>query len=176
MSVPLSGKKMIHIKKLVVDPNRCKGCLTCEIMCSFFHEDVFSTERSRIHVIKDDEAGVDAPIVCRQCSNPVCSVVCPERVISKDPMAGVVSVEEARCSGCGECVQACPFGGMVLHPDTGVAIKCDLCGGNPQCVEHCPHGAIFFAEPSKINRIKRQGLKGQIVERVVQTRWERGQE
>jgi carbon-monoxide dehydrogenase iron sulfur subunit len=163
----------MQIKKLVIDPNRCKGCLTCEIMCSFFHDRIFSTERSRIHVIKDDEAGVDAPIVCRQCSKPVCLAVCPEKVISKDSMTGFVSVEEERCSGCGECVEACPFGAMALHPDTGTAIKCDLCGGSPQCVEHCPHGAIFFAEPVRINAIKREGLRKQIVERVLQSRGER---
>ena len=164
---------MMHIKKLIIDPNRCKGCLTCEIMCSFFHDHIFSTDRSRIHVIKDDEAGVDAPIVCRQCPKPVCLSACPEKVISRDSVTGIVSVDEIRCSGCGECVEACSYGAMVLHPDTGVAIKCDLCGGNPQCVEHCPHGAIFFAEPTKINTIKREGLRGQIVERVLQGRGER---
>ena len=163
----------MKIKRLVIDPNRCKGCLTCEIMCSFFHDRVFSLDRSRIHVIKDDEAGVDAPVVCRQCSKPACLAACPEKAIFKDPVTGLASVEEAMCSGCGECVEACPFGAMVLHPDTGVAIKCDLCGSNPQCVEHCPHGAIFFAEASRINTIKREGLRGQIVERVLQGRGER---
>lgn len=163
----------MKMKKLIVDPNKCKGCLTCEIMCSFFHEQMFSTERSRIHVIKDDEAGVDAPIVCRQCSKPLCLAVCPEKVISRDSTNGIVLVEEARCSGCGECVEACPYGAMALHPDTGIAIKCDLCSGSPQCVEHCPHGAIFFAEPAKINTIKREGLRGQIVERILQARGER---
>jgi len=160
-------------KKLVIDANRCKGCLTCEIMCSFFHDQVFSTDRARIHILKDDEAGVDAPIVCRQCSKPACLTVCPEKVISKDSVTGIVSVDEIICSGCGECVEACSYGAMALHPDTGVAIKCDVCGGNPQCVEHCPHGAIFFAEPAKINTIKREGLRREIVERVLQGRGER---
>jgi carbon-monoxide dehydrogenase iron sulfur subunit len=165
--------KNMKMKKLAIDANKCKGCLTCEIMCSFFHENIFSTDRSRIHVIKDDEAGVDAPVVCRQCSKPLCLNACPEKVIFKDPTTGLVSIEEARCSGCGECVEVCPYGGIALHPDTGVAIKCDLCSGNPQCVEHCPHGVIFFAKPTKINTIKREGLRGQIIEKVLQVRDER---
>jgi len=163
----------MRMKRLVTDSNRCKGCLTCEIMCSFFHDHMFSPDRSRIHILKDDEAGVDAPIVCRQCSKPACLAVCPEKVISKDPETGLVSVDETLCSGCGECVEGCPFGAMALHLDTGFAIKCDLCGGNPQCVEHCPHGAIFFAEAAKINTIKREGLRREIVEKVLQGRGER---
>lgn len=163
----------MKIKKLLVDPNRCKGCLICEIICSFFHEDIFSTERARIHVVKDDEAGVDAPVVCRQCLKPACLAVCPEKAISNNTVIGIVSVDETKCKGCGECVEACPYGAMALHPTTSIAIKCDLCGGNPQCIDHCPFGAIFFAEPAKINTMMRERLRKQIIESVIKVRGER---
>ncbi len=162
----------MKIKKVGVDPNRCRGCMTCEIVCSFFHDQLFSTDRSRIHILKDDEAGVDAPIVCRQCSKPKCLVACPENAISRDSESGVVSVDNTRCIGCGECIESCPIGAMALHPDTGMAMKCDLCSGNPQCVENCPYGAIFLPEPIKINTIKREALKGHIVKRILQGRSE----
>ena len=162
-------------KKLFTDPNKCRGCLTCEIMCSFFHECLFSPERARIHIVKDDEAGVEAPVVCRQCIKPSCLAACPEKAISQDPISGVVSIDETRCSGCGECMEACPYGAMALHPDTGIAIICDLCGGNPECVLHCPFDAILFAEPAEMNTLKRERLRQNIIERVKlreeQTEW-----
>jgi hypothetical protein len=33
-----------------------------------------------------------------------------------------------------------------LHPETGVALICDLCGGDPACVKRCATGAIVYAE------------------------------
>jgi len=100
---------------------------------------------------------------------------CPEKAISQDPISGVVSIDETRCSGCGECMEACPYGAMALHPDTGIAMKCDLCGGNPECVLHCPFGAILFAEPAEMNTLKRERLRQNIIERVKlreeQTEW-----
>jgi len=60
--------------------------------------------------------------------------------------AGAVVVDEEKCTGCGLCVMACPYGAVRLDPVTGKAIKCDLCGGEPVCVKHCPFGALAFVE------------------------------
>jgi Fe-S-cluster-containing dehydrogenase component len=51
-------------------------------------------------------------------------------------------VKEKQCNGCDWCIQACPHGGIVLHPDTGVVIACDFCAGEPKCIEACPEEAL----------------------------------
>jgi Fe-S-cluster-containing hydrogenase component 2 len=51
-------------------------------------------------------------------------------------------VNEKKCKGCDWCIQACPHGGITLHPDKGIAIACDFCDGEPKCVEFCPEEAL----------------------------------
>jgi len=67
-----------------------------------------------------------------------------------DDKTGSVVIDENRCSGCGECAEACPFNAertvIRLNSTTGKYVKCDLCGGNPQCVEICPTGALRYVE------------------------------
>jgi Fe-S-cluster-containing dehydrogenase component len=46
-----------------------------------------------------------------------------------------ILVREDVCSGCSVCVDACPFGVATLHPETGLALICDLCGGDPAYVK-----------------------------------------
>jgi len=49
-----------------------------------------------------------------------------------------------KCTACGECVDACPFGVLSLEGDTLVIGEgCTLCGA---CVEVCPEGALELPE------------------------------
>ena len=70
----------------------------------------------------------------------------------------VVYVDEARCTGCGECVRACPKGAITL--ETGVAhIEGDRCTACGACIEVCPQGAILsVTEPGldESDRLTRQ--------------------
>jgi Fe-S-cluster-containing dehydrogenase component len=60
---------------------------------------------------------------------------------------GLVQVDPATCIGCGQCIDACPFGAVVLGPED-VAVKCDGCadevarGWEPTCVRACPLRAL----------------------------------
>ena len=49
------------------------------------------------------------------------------------------------CTGCGLCVEACPFGAVFYSPDKSLVLKCDLCGGMPQCVRFCRTGALLYS-------------------------------
>lgn len=60
--------------------------------------------------------------------------------------AGVASVDEALCTGCGTCASACPFGAVTLAGRDGVLsvsridpLRCTGCGN---CVVACPVKAI----------------------------------
>jgi Fe-S-cluster-containing hydrogenase component 2 len=45
-----------------------------------------------------------------------------------------------------------------LHPQTGMALICDLCGGDPACVKRCATGAIVYTQTGAGARAKREDL------------------
>ena len=56
---------------------------------------------------------------------------------------GVYMVDKKKCTGCGKCVEACPFGVMVKAADSEVAGKCSACG---ICVKACPMDVLAIKE------------------------------
>jgi carbon-monoxide dehydrogenase iron sulfur subunit len=129
------------VKRLVPDAEACRGCETCELVCAMAHENVPNPRASRIRVFQD--LGVCQPRVCVQCADAKCVEACAQDAIRYDPELGLHRVIEEACIGCGACVLACPFGGVLLHPVSGKALICDLCGA---CVDACPFGALTFVE------------------------------
>ncbi|HDD35215.1 MAG TPA: 4Fe-4S dicluster domain-containing protein, partial [Candidatus Desulfofervidus auxilii] len=58
-----------------------------------------------------------------------------------------ILLDKERCTGCGECVDACPFGALRLEKDFPVASEeCRLCG---LCVKACKEGALSLPEVKK---------------------------
>ncbi len=57
---------------------------------------------------------------------------------------GARVVDADLCDGCGDCVQACPFGMIWVDEDTATARTCDLCDGDPQCVAFCPQKVLAY--------------------------------
>ena len=55
---------------------------------------------------------------------------------------GVYWIDDALCTGCMLCVEACPYGVLVENRHAELPIKCTLCGA---CVEVCPRDAIVLA-------------------------------
>ena len=142
-------------KILLIEPQKCAGCRTCEAICSFHHEKEFNPAKSRIHVLKQDEAGLDVPTVCLQCDVPACEKSCPKKAISRSLKSGAVTIDYELCTGCNLCAEACPYGRITIDVNKGKPAKCDLCNGKPACVEFCPTGAIAFAAATKNNLSKR---------------------
>lgn len=160
--------------RLHVLADRCTGCRTCEVACVAQHEGVFGRAAARIKVVKREPIGLDYPNVCRHCAHPPCVEACPVGALGRDvadrllpadqlhpadcdhPPTGAVILSREKCIGCGACVEACPFGAADLHPETGLALICDLCGGDPACVKRCATEAIIYGESGLQARQRRE--------------------
>jgi TPP-dependent indolepyruvate ferredoxin oxidoreductase alpha subunit len=123
------------------DPGKCVGCVICEYACSLEKEKVFNPVKSRIRAIRLDPLS-NAAITCRACKEAPCVTACPEKALMQSVETGLVTVDEAKCNGCGWCIEACEYGAITLHPDKQKVIVCDLCNGEPECVQFCPEGAL----------------------------------
>lgn len=145
------------MKRLImVDIDACNGCRICEVVCSFEKEQASIPVKSRIRILKVDEAGIDIPGVCQHCESPPCEDVCPMNAICRDPNTEGVIINQDRCVGCRSCTFVCPYGVISLDVEKKVMIKCDLCGGDPQCVRYCPKGALIYERSEVIDTLRRE--------------------
>jgi Fe-S-cluster-containing hydrogenase component 2 len=134
------------MKALKIIPDKCTGCMQCELACSWVQTGTFQPSRSVIRVNVFDEEASYAPFTCFQCDEAWCMNACPVNAIAIDPATGAKVVLDSVCVGCHLCTIACPFGTVFTLPHTDKAGKCNLCGGQPACATACPTGAIEWAE------------------------------
>ncbi|MEA1960448.1 MAG: 4Fe-4S dicluster domain-containing protein [Bacillota bacterium] len=149
-------------KSIVIQPEKCTGCRTCELVCSFHHTGEFNPARSRISVVSFEKVGFSFPAVCQQCTVAACMQVCPVGAIVRNDLTGAMEVNHDICLRCKMCMMACPFGATMYDETANIMIKCDLCGGDPECVKLCPSGAITFEETNINNLSKRRTLAGKM--------------
>ncbi len=156
---------------LLVDIEKCQGCLSCMLACSLIHEGVEGLSLSRIQIMQDSfESFPDDLTIeqCRQCVDPACVKACPTGALGADARYGNVRmVDKEKCIGCGACYDACPYtpsraflAADKAYDGEAKSRKCDLCanapyhwdeaGGGPDgkqaCVEVCPVDAIVFTK------------------------------
>jgi Fe-S-cluster-containing dehydrogenase component len=141
-------------KFILSDIEKCTGCGRCTLACSGVKTTVFEPTKSRIHFANFPREGLSVPNICFHCENPACAEACPVDAISRNDMGAVV-VDEDICTGCAECVTACPYG-MIWLNDEDMAYKCDFCGGDPECVKVCQPDAILYAVPDDASRKDRE--------------------
>ena len=141
---------------LMIDLERCIGCKSCEAACKMEHGLGLGEYRNKVMWLGDPDRPVldFVTLTCQHCERPACLRACPvnPKAIEKNPETGVVRVLSERCTACGECVSACPYGAMGFDPIDHHAEKCDLCGERreeglrPACATVCPPSAIGFGE------------------------------
>jgi len=146
---------------LVIDLDRCTGCLTCIVACQTEHN---LEQISGIRVETVGGAGRDTPsgtypnfsmhylpIPCMHCAEPPCIPACPAEAIYRR-QDGIVLVDEAKCDGCLMCIDACLYGVLTHNTKTSTIWKCTLCahriddGEVPFCVDCCEMEAMFFGD------------------------------
>lgn len=152
------------MKEILLDYEKCNGCLTCAQACAAEHSEsktivgaMLEGVISRIFVQPVD--GAPFPILCRHCSQPACVDACMAGAMQKDPATGIVTNEghAETCAGCWMCIMACPYGAVARDPKSDTAVKCDRCPGRdlPACVAACPNNALFCMEPNAYAEARR---------------------
>lgn len=138
------------------DQAACAGCGVCNLMCSLHHHGEQGLTLSNAKLDRDPFNAEYVFHVCRQCPSPSCYYACPNQdaALCMDPETGTTYVDTEECESCGKCTEACPFEPKRInpHPETEVALVCDLCRGRengPICVEYCPMKALTFVPGEK---------------------------
>ena len=179
VTVAVAAPTVAHAAKqevrygMLIDVRRCSGCQACSIACKAEFDVPLGGVRSWV---EHHEAGVFPatekrmlPRLCNHCSEPPCVEACPENgsdhkakgATYKRESDGIVVVDDAKCTGCAKCVDACPYDARFMNPfkgdskktkGNGSADKCDLClhriskGVVPSCVNTCPGKARIFGD------------------------------
>jgi anaerobic carbon-monoxide dehydrogenase iron sulfur subunit len=138
------------MKVLRLIPDRCTGCLRCELACSYVQTGTFQPSKSVIRVSPLEVHTSYSPYTCLQCDEAWCLTACPVEAITISP-AGAKIVLEDQCVGCKLCTIACPYGTIFYDPDINKAFKCHLCNGQPACAEACPTAAIEYVEAETVD-------------------------
>jgi len=137
---------MEYYPHIVCDPDKCTGCRMCELACSMAQEGAFAPLLSRIRNVRIEPV-IQMTVSCRLCKDPPCVISCPRKALSQSEETGIIIVDEDLCNGCGWCIEACPFGAIVLNPATKLVVICDLCRDleEPECVKYCLKEALSLS-------------------------------
>lgn len=140
-------------KRVVLDLDLCVECRSCASACFYGHH-----QQPIINFGVTEK--VTMPVICRQCATPACVEACPAEAMWQDDQTVSRRALEL-CTGCGSCIQACPFGVLTTEMIRHRVPKCDLCedrveaGDVPRCVAACPSGALRFEE---VDSTEKDGL------------------
>ncbi|MFC1803508.1 4Fe-4S dicluster domain-containing protein [Thermoproteota archaeon] len=129
---------------LLVDIDKCTGCMVCVMECSFYHEQAYSRSLSRIRIKRNEEKELSVPLMCEQCGVPACVYACPVDALTYNGELHIPVVDDKKCNTCGLCISECPFEAIQMAPEKKKVLICDLCDGDPICVKVCLPKAILY--------------------------------
>ena len=161
---------------LLVDDELCFDCRACEVACKHENDVPIGLRWITVITVGPKKVGDNlitkfVPTTCLHCAKPPCLEACPMRAIKKRG-DGIVVIDEELCTGCGDCITACPLSVIGINPQKVVAEKCTLCwhrvekGLAPACVVACQTGAIYFGDINKISLQLRKERAQRRIERV----------
>jgi tetrathionate reductase subunit B len=161
-------------KRFVIDVKRCNGCLNCQIACKDEHAGNDWTpiakpqpETGQFWMKLTQEVRGTVPKVrvayrphlCMHCDNAPCMDACPQGVIYKRE-DGLVIIDPVNCTGCQNCVGACPYEAIYFNEGLNIAQKCTGCAHllddgwtEPRCVDACPTGTLRFVDEKEADQL-----------------------
>jgi len=171
------------MKAFVIDITKCIGCYNCQIACKDEHvgndwspiakpqPDTGQfwckiNEHIRGTVPKVKMAYV--PVICQHCAEAPCIDACKIKGALYRRSDGLVIIDPTSCTGCKNCVDACPYRVIYFNTDLNIAQKCTGCAHlldtgwkEPRCADACPTEAIIFGEESELRSLisRAEGLK-----------------
>lgn len=148
-------------------PELCVGCGACVGAC-LDEKDAFPVAEIPLRRLKRHETAGGRitwySLACLHCESSECVEACPKDCYARDPATGTVQLDSSACIGCGACVRACRYEGVV-YDAAGKATKCDGClerlrlGLLPRCVEACPRYAITVDDRPAVRRASQERLR-----------------
>jgi Fe-S-cluster-containing dehydrogenase component len=72
----------MSVMGIIIAPNLCRGCHSCQLACSYARQRVFNPAKSAIIIERDIDTDhtvpMILPLVCNLCGgNPACVEACP---------------------------------------------------------------------------------------------------
>ena len=159
------------MKAFVIDISKCNGCYNCQIACKDEHVGNDWTpyakpqpdtgqfwmklnESVRGSVPKVKMSYLATP--CMHCRNAPCIPSCePQAIYRRED--GLVLIDPVKCTGCMNCLDACPYGVIYFNEDLTLAQKCTGCAHlldrgwqEPRCVDACATGALLFGDEADL--------------------------
>lgn len=157
------------MKVFVVNSSICNGCYNCQIACKDEHcgndwspyakpqPDTGQFWLKMNEFVRGNVPQVKMsyyPVMCQHCEDAPCIAACEHGDIYRRD-DGLVVIDPKECSGCMNCVDACPYGAIYYNETLRIAQKCTGCAHlldrgwtEPRCVDACPTGALMFGEES----------------------------
>ncbi|MCR4420195.1 MAG: (4Fe-4S)-binding protein [Clostridia bacterium] len=141
----MSGEqiKKKKVKVIKIDPSKCTGCRSCELICSASHATPkygsTNPAKARIRVMFKPLENIYLPVMAGEYT----PAECPGRYS--------IIIDGQEYGECAFCRASCPSRDLFKEPDSGLPLKCDLCESDPTlekplCVQWCYHEALTYEE------------------------------
>ena len=160
------------MKVFVLDISKCEGCYCCQIACKDEHcgndWTPYAKPQPEIgqfwlkvnQLVRGSKPKIKLtyiPVMCMHCANAPCIEACPTEGAIYTREDGLVIIDPAKCSGCRQCISACPYGVIYFNSPYNIAQKCTGCAHlldrgwpitEPRCANSCGTTALLFGEES----------------------------